>query len=167
MELLGLTCRWCHTCQSGGDCSFLSASAAPWSGPPVGCPQSVDACSPGKPWRGSYTPGCSLQQGNLHGRGNNISQPNNHPEPGWIMLAHALFITPSPPKKSWLPVVRRNEGLACAEVPSSPSTVTVRSPRLEISSTECHWPSFRVEPDDAHTHGYRSLHAKMLSWFLV
>lgn len=80
MMSLGLTCRWYHTCQSVGDCSFPSASAAPWSSPPVGCSQSADACSPGMLWRGSYTPGYSLQQGNLQERGHNTSQVLNDPE---------------------------------------------------------------------------------------
>lgn len=154
MVVLGLTYRWCHTCQSAGGCSFLSASAAPWSSPPVGCPQSGDACSPGKSWRGSYIPGCSLPQGNLHRKENNICQPNKQYRvscPPWTCENNAcvlLFISLLPPKKSWLPVETRNEGLAWAEAPSSPSTATVTCPRLEISSTECHWPSFRAEPED-------------------
>lgn len=164
MVLLGLTCRLCRTYRSAGDCSFPSASAAPWSSPPVCCPQSADACNPGKPWRGSHTPGCSLQQGNLHRRGSSISQPNEqhrgnhdvHPEPVRIKehmhkACTLSFITLLPPKKSWLPVVTRNEGLAWAVAPSSPSTATVRCPRLKISSTECHCPSSRAEPDDTHT----------------
>lgn len=59
------TCQWCHTCRSAGDCSFPSSFAAPWSSPPVGRPQPADACSPGKPWRGSNTSGCCLQEDNL------------------------------------------------------------------------------------------------------
>ncbi len=183
MVLLGLTCQLCRTYRSAGDCSFPSASAAPRSGPPVGCPQSADACNPGKPWSGLYTPGCSLQQGNLHRRGSSISQPirqlrDTDPEPVTIMFVCAcvlLFITLLPPKKSWLPVVTRNEGLAWAVAPSSPSTATVRCPRLEISSTECHCPSSRAEPDDTHTHThththrYSMLHTQIhlcwLSWF--
>lgn len=88
MVCLGLTCRWCHTCQSVGDCSFPSAFAASWSSPQVGCPQSADACSPGKLWRGSYTPGCSIQQGNLHKRGH--QSVNQTPrKPLWTGLNNA------------------------------------------------------------------------------
>lgn len=147
MVCLGLTYQWCHTCQSAGDCSFPSAFAASWSSPLVGCPPSADACSPGKTWRGLHIPGCFLRQGNLRKTGCNISQSTkqqttlNLPESCGLM--HVLLL---PPKKRGLPVVTRNGGLAWAKAPSSPLKVTDKCPRLESSSTECHWPSFRPEP---------------------
>lgn len=58
---------------------------------------------------------------------------------------HVLFHV-LPPKKSWLSAVRGSGMLVWAVAPSSLSTVMLRWSRLEFSSTECHWPSFRPEP---------------------
>lgn len=149
MVCLGLTYQWCHTCQSAGDCSFPSAFAASWSSLLVGCPQSTDACSPGKTWRGLYIPGCRLRQGNLRKTGYKIKhQTNVNNLPEYCGIMHVLLL---PPKNRWPPMVTRNGGLVWAKAPSSPLKVTDKCPRLESSSTECHWPSFRSEPGVTNT----------------
>lgn len=134
------TCQWCRTCQFVDHCSFPSASAAPWSNPLIVCPQLEDACSPGSGWKGSRIPARSLQQDNLRSSRHDISER----KPAWGCFSSLLHI---PPKKSWLPVTMRNGGRAWAYPPSSSSAVTVKRPFLEFSATECHWPSFRAEPE--------------------
>lgn len=73
---------------------------------------------------------------------------------GWRPLVYMMITSFLPPKKSWLPVVR--EKLAWAMSPSSLSTVMVKRPRLEVSSTECHCPSLRAEPMKTCHSGWRS-----------
>lgn len=78
-------------------------------------------------------------------------------------IMHVLLL---PPKKSWLPVVTRKWGLAWAKALSSPSTATVKCPRLETSSTVCHWPSFRAEPEVTHTLYCTQRYCLLISWRL-
>lgn len=133
------TCQRCRTCQFVDRCNFPNASAAPWSDPLIVFPQLEDACSPGSCWKGSHNPECSLQQDNLWNSKHDISE--RKPAGALSLLSHI------PPKKSWLPVTMRIGARVWAYPPSSSSAVTVRRPFLEFSTTECHWPSFRAEPE--------------------
>lgn len=68
LVLVVLTCQWCHTCQSAAGCSFPSVFAAPSSDPLPHCPQTGDACSPGRCRTGFYMVHCHRQEDNLEGK---------------------------------------------------------------------------------------------------